>query len=127
MATAAGSLRSAAGVADAHEVALHIRSVLTLDRRSSCCPPSHQVVPADLNAYLYDMERNIAAFATALGDVANAKRFAAAADTRAAAIQDLMWDASTGACCASVIWQMPHVSFTLNAAAARRARLPPSE
>jgi len=44
-----------------------------------------QIVPADLNAYLYDMERNIADFARVLGDSMNAE-----------AIQDLMWDGSTG-------------------------------
>jgi alpha,alpha-trehalase len=54
-------------------------------------------VPTDLNSYLYDMERNIADFATVLGDDDNATRFSALAAQRREAIQTLMWDGSTGA------------------------------
>lgn len=55
-----------------------------------------QIVPADLNSYLYDMERNIADFATVLGDAASATKFADLAAQRLEAIQSLMWDGSTG-------------------------------
>jgi Trehalase len=56
-----------------------------------------QIVPTDLNSYLYDMERNIADFAIVLGDAKNATRFSALAAQRREAIQALMWDGSTGA------------------------------
>jgi neutral trehalase len=55
-----------------------------------------QIVPADLNSYLYDMERNIADFALALNDTGNATRFSALVAQRHEAIQALMWDSSTG-------------------------------
>jgi neutral trehalase len=62
-----------------------------------------QIVPTDLNSYLYDMERNIADFAIVLGDAGNTTRFSALAAQRREAIQALMWDGSTGAgtwlCC----------------------------
>ena len=56
-----------------------------------------QIVPTDLNSYLFDMERNIADFAIVLGDAGNATRFSALAAQRREAIQALMWDGSTGA------------------------------
>jgi alpha,alpha-trehalase len=55
-----------------------------------------QIVPTDLNSYLYDMERNIADFAIVLDDAENATRFSALAAQRHEAIQALMWDGSTG-------------------------------
>ena len=57
-----------------------------------------QIVPADLNAYLYDMERNIASFARQLDNASLAAQYTTAAEKRAAAIQALMWDASAGEC-----------------------------
>ncbi|KAK9830431.1 hypothetical protein WJX72_011737 [[Myrmecia] bisecta] len=54
------------------------------------------IIPADLNAYLYDMERNLAAFAAELGDAAASASYAGYADVRRAAINDVMWDASAG-------------------------------
>lgn len=56
-----------------------------------------QIVPTDLNSYLFDMERNIADFAIVLGDAENATRFSALAARRHEAIQVLMWDGGTGA------------------------------
>ena len=50
------------------------------------------IIPVELNAYLYDMERNLASFAKELGDAPAAARFSAAAAARAAAIRSLMWN-----------------------------------
>mmetsp|Transcript_3283 Transcript_3283/g.9510 ORF Transcript_3283/g.9510 Transcript_3283/m.9510 type:complete len:550 (-) Transcript_3283:20-1669(-) len=55
-----------------------------------------KVVPVDLNAYLYDMEINIAKFAKVLKDTSTSTKFSEAAKTRAAGIQALMWDSKTG-------------------------------
>lgn len=54
------------------------------------------VIPADLNAFLYRMESNVARFAEALGDTSTAAAFQQHAAARCDAIQQLMWDASTG-------------------------------
>lgn len=56
-----------------------------------------QVVPADLNAWLYQLERNIAWAANATGDAATSERFNAAADARRAAMDALLWDEAAGA------------------------------
>ena len=58
-----------------------------------------QIIPVELNAYLYDMERNMAAFANELGDASSAANFTAAAAARATAITTLMWNASAGGGC----------------------------
>lgn len=55
-----------------------------------------QIIPVDLNAFLYDMEVNIGDFAAALGDLCIARTFEAAAAARSEAIQTLMWDTATG-------------------------------
>ncbi|KAK9830761.1 hypothetical protein WJX74_005988 [Apatococcus lobatus] len=55
-----------------------------------------QIIPVELNAYLYDMERNMAAFATELGNASAAASFTAAAAARATAITALMWNSSAG-------------------------------
>lgn len=55
-----------------------------------------QIIPVELNAYLYDMERNMAAFANELGDASAAANFTNAAAARAAAITSLMWNSSSG-------------------------------
>ncbi|KAF8067132.1 trehalase [Scenedesmus sp. PABB004] len=55
-----------------------------------------QIVPADLNAWLFLAERNIAWAARRAGDAATAQRFDAAADARRGAIQALLWDAAAG-------------------------------
>mmetsp|Transcript_131 Transcript_131/g.260 ORF Transcript_131/g.260 Transcript_131/m.260 type:complete len:543 (+) Transcript_131:1-1629(+) len=55
-----------------------------------------RVAPADLNAFLYQMERNIADIAAALGECGTAAEFEAAADRRRAAIHALMWDGERG-------------------------------
>ncbi|KAL4856740.1 putative trehalase [Chlorella vulgaris] len=55
-----------------------------------------QVVPADLNAFLYQMECNIAAFASELGQAELAASFEEHAQRRLAAMQALMWDVAGG-------------------------------
>ncbi|PSC74959.1 putative trehalase [Micractinium conductrix] len=55
-----------------------------------------RVVPADLNALLYQMECNIASFAAELGEDEVAARFRAAAAARLQAIDALLWDERGG-------------------------------
>jgi alpha,alpha-trehalase len=55
------------------------------------------VVPADLNAFLHQLESNIAWAAAALGDGATARRFSKAAAARRAAMDALLWDEAAGA------------------------------
>ena len=50
------------------------------------------LLPVDLNAILYRVERHMARFLRRAGRSADAETFAAAAAARAAAIQALMWD-----------------------------------
>jgi alpha,alpha-trehalase len=53
-------------------------------------------VPADLNAFLYQMERNIAWAANQSGDAATSQAFNEAAAARKEAIQALLWNDTTG-------------------------------
>lgn len=55
-----------------------------------------RMVPVDLNAYLYQMERNVAYFAKTLGQNEIAAEFAAHAGKRQAAMHALMWNATAG-------------------------------
>lgn len=55
-----------------------------------------RIIPADLNALLYRMERHIASFAAALGAHFTVRRFEAAADQRRTALNSLMWDDALG-------------------------------
>ncbi|KAF6257659.1 trehalase-domain-containing protein [Scenedesmus sp. NREL 46B-D3] len=55
-----------------------------------------QIVPADLNAFLFQMERNIAWAANQTGDAATSEQFNRAAAKRRAAMQALLWNATTG-------------------------------
>ncbi|WIA44588.1 hypothetical protein OEZ86_007311 [Tetradesmus obliquus] len=55
-----------------------------------------QIVPADLNAFLYQMERNIAWAANSSGNAATSEAFNQAAAQRRAAMQALLWDNTTG-------------------------------
>lgn len=50
------------------------------------------ILPVDLNALLYQLERTIEDLAGAAGDAATAARFAACAAARQAAVQRLMWN-----------------------------------
>ncbi|KXZ44253.1 hypothetical protein GPECTOR_70g484 [Gonium pectorale] len=52
-----------------------------------------QIVPADLNAWLYRMEKDIAAIAAHLGDTLLHDRYMELAERRLAAINTLMWSA----------------------------------
>jgi len=54
-----------------------------------------RVAPADLNAFLHQMECNICAIACELGEWATAASFERAATARRAAINALMWDSET--------------------------------
>jgi alpha,alpha-trehalase len=55
-----------------------------------------QIIPADLNAWIYQLESNIAWMANMTGDAATSAQYTAAAATRAAAIEALLWDAASG-------------------------------
>ena len=61
---------------------------------SSC--RTTDMVPIDLNAFLFDMENNLADFAAALGHHDDVIRFRAAAAERAAAIRHLMYCPTEG-------------------------------
>lgn len=54
------------------------------------------VIPADLNAFLYKMERNVASLAAALGDSGLQSSFHRMAAERLASINGLMWDERGG-------------------------------
>jgi len=55
------------------------------------------ILPVDLNALLYRLERQIATLAAKAGDAATHRRFEALAEDRRAAIQALMWHEEAGA------------------------------
>jgi len=57
---------------------------------------SLQIVPADLNAFLYQMESNIAWAADLLSETDTAQRFEAAARERRNSINLLLWDNEAG-------------------------------
>lgn len=65
----------------------------------------------DLNAFLYGMESNLAAFAAALGLAADAASFQAAAAARAAAIEELMYCAEEGATLALWFTKWPVIAM----------------
>lgn len=51
-----------------------------------------RIIPVDLNTYLLRVERNLAAFAQAVGDDKGAARYTAAAEEREKAMHALLWD-----------------------------------
>src|SRR3954451_20442148 len=57
---------------------------------------AHEVVPVDLNALLYRYERDLAAFARALGRTGEAGRWRGCARSRRATIDGLLWDDRAG-------------------------------
>lgn len=56
-----------------------------------------EVVPVDLNAFLYRMERNMVAFHDYLGDHERAAYFARAAEDRIQAMNEILWSEEQGA------------------------------
>ena len=64
---------------------------------ASCC--TADIVPVDLNAFMYQMESNMAAFAARLGHEEAAATFSTAVRARRAAIDELMHDRPAGAWC----------------------------
>jgi hypothetical protein len=74
----------------------------TLLAATPMCPlfctwsPHIQIVPADLNAFLYQLEVNIAWAASELGDTATQQRFEAAARDRHNSMTRLLWDNEAG-------------------------------
>lgn len=61
------------------------------------CPVNlSQIIPADLNAWLYQMESNIAWMGDLISDTTIAERFSKAAAVRKQAIQHLLWDEAAG-------------------------------
>jgi len=69
---------------------------------ASCC--TTDIVPVDLNAFLYQMESNIADFASRLGHQEAAAAFWSAAEARRTAIDELMHDRLAGAGCRLLCW-----------------------
>lgn len=64
---------------------------------SVLCPMfALQIIPADLNAWLYQMENNIAWMANQTGDAAISDRFNRAAAARKQGIEALLWDNAAG-------------------------------
>jgi hypothetical protein len=55
-----------------------------------------QIIPADLNAFVYQLERNIAWAANLTGNASISETFNEAAAQRKAAIQALLWNNETG-------------------------------
>jgi hypothetical protein len=55
-----------------------------------------QIIPADLNAFLYQMETNIAWAAGQLGDGADRTKFEQLANTRRNSINQVLWDNASG-------------------------------
>ncbi len=62
---------------------------------SSIC--TTDILPVDLNAFLYKLESRIAALATQVGDAVTAGEFGARAQARKQAVIDLMWDGEQAA------------------------------
>eukprot|EP00878_Enallax_costatus_P016595 GHUV01017413.1.p1 GENE.GHUV01017413.1~~GHUV01017413.1.p1 ORF type:complete len:351 (+),score=99.53 GHUV01017413.1:657-1709(+) len=78
------------------------------DNKTLATVRTTQIIPADLNAWLYQMESNIAWMANITGDAAVAERFTAAAAARKQAIQELLWDEAEG------MWRDGILSPTVN-------------
>lgn len=55
-----------------------------------------QIVPADLNAFLYQLETNIAWAAEELGQAETAQKFTTLARARQASINKILWDNEAG-------------------------------
>lgn len=66
------------------------------DGRTLATIETGNVVPVDLNALLWGLERAIARRAGAAGDAAAARRFAAAADARARSVERWLWSDAEG-------------------------------
>ena len=58
-----------------------------------------KIIPAELNAYLYQMENNIAGFADMMGNSTVAATFRESAAARKTAMNTLMYNATEGGCC----------------------------
>ena len=72
----------------------HVRAG-TAPSLSSIC--TTEILPVDLNAFLYKLESKIAALAQQAGDATAEREFAARADERKAAIHQYFWDPKHGA------------------------------
>ncbi len=68
---------------------------------ASCC--TTDIVPVDLNAFLYQMESNMADFAARLGHEEAAATFRTAAEARRTGIDELMHNRSAGTRCC-LLW-----------------------
>ncbi|GAA4351960.1 alpha,alpha-trehalase [Variovorax defluvii] len=71
------------------------RKAETAPSLASIC--TTDILPVDLNSFLYRLERDIAALAAQAGDAATADRFGRLAQARRDAIHALMWDEASGA------------------------------
>jgi hypothetical protein len=61
-----------------------------------CCCLLLQIVPADLNAFLYQLETNIAWAGEELGQTETAQEFTTLARARRESINKLLWDNEAG-------------------------------
>lgn len=66
-----------------------------------------QVVPADLNAFLYQLETNIAWAAVLLGQEGTSQAFSTLAAGRRDSINKLLWDNQAGECCVNAVSSKP--------------------
>jgi alpha,alpha-trehalase len=80
-----------------------------------------QIIPADLNAWLYQMENNIAWMAQQTGDAATSDRFKRAAAARKQAINALLWDNEAG------MWRDGILSPTTNTNSSSSSNVNPGQ
>lgn len=79
-------------IATAAETGWDFSSRWMEDRYNLSTLRTSKILPADLNAYLYQMEKNIELFAKLVGDVKTRRAFAKKAEARRAAIEAIFWN-----------------------------------
>ncbi|MDM0021707.1 alpha,alpha-trehalase TreF [Variovorax saccharolyticus] len=72
----------------------HVRAATAASLASLC---TTDILPVDLNAFLYKLESTIAALSAQAGDAQAAQAFERQANARGAAIRELFWDPQQGA------------------------------
>lgn len=79
-------------IATAAETGWDFSSRWMEDRFNLSTLRTSKIVPADLNAFLFQMEKNIELFAKLVGDAKTRRAFAKKADARRAAIEAVLWN-----------------------------------
>ncbi|RYF73510.1 MAG: alpha,alpha-trehalase TreF [Comamonadaceae bacterium] len=82
-----------APVSKAPHASAHVRAASARSLASIC---TTDIIPIDLNAFLFGLERRIATLAERTGDAGLAHDFSERAAARKAAVHDLCWDAEQG-------------------------------